>query len=120
MDTSANFAFLTQEFPNVAESATSTERLVYVDPRACCFRARHTLEILVKRIYKIDATLSPPTVQNLDNYIQGPAFRELVPDVVWQKAEYIRKAGNNAVHGKKHPSPESALTVLRDLSHLLY
>ena len=49
-----------------------------------------------------------------------PAFRELVPEVVWQKAEYIRLAGNEAVHGNKTPAPQKALDVVRELSHVLY
>ncbi len=94
-------AFLKQEFPHAAESASYAERHVYGDPRASCFHARHALERLVKRVYKVDETLSPPRVTNLDGYMAEPAFRELVPEVVWQKAEYIRLAGNVAVHGNK-------------------
>ena len=56
--------------------------------------------------------LKPPKVTNLDGYISDPAFRELVPEVVWQKAEYIRQAGNVAVHGNKSPTPETALDVV--------
>jgi len=39
-----------------------------------------------------------------------------VPEVVRQKAEYIRQAGNVAVHGNKTPTPEQALDVVRELS----
>ena len=77
MEISANFEFLRQEFFHVAESASYAERQVYGDPRASCFHARHALERLVKRVYRIDRALSPPRVQNLDNYLQEPAFRAL-------------------------------------------
>ncbi len=120
MEISANFDFLRQEFHYVAESASYAERHVYGDPRASCFHARHALERLVKRVYRVDRTLSPPKVQNLDNYLHEPAFRALVPEVVWQKAEFVRQAGNVAVHGNKTPAPETALDVLRELSHVLY
>ena len=120
MEISANFAFLKQEFPHAAESASFAERHVYGDPRASCFHARHALERLVKRVYRVDRTLSPPKVQNLDSYLTEPAFRELVPGVVWQKAELIRQAGNVAVHGNKTPAPEKALDVVRELYHVLY
>ena len=120
MEVSANFAFLKQEFPHAAESASFAERHVYGDPRAACFHARHALERLVARVYKVDKTLNPPKVTNLDGYLQEPAFRDLVPEVVWQKAEYIRQAGNVAVHGKKMPKPEKALDLVRELSHVLY
>ena len=120
MEVSANFTFLAQEFPHAAESASYAERHVYGDPRASCFHARHALERLVKRVYKVEKTLSPPKVTNLDGYLAEPAFRTLVPEVVWQKAEYIRHAGNVAVHGNKAPAPELALNVMRELAHVLY
>ena len=63
---------------------------------------------------------SPPKVQNLDHYLTEPAFRALVSEAVWQKAEYVRRAGNIAVHGNKTPTPEKALDVVRELAHVLY
>ena len=120
MEVSENFAFLKQEFPHAAESASFAERHVFGDPRASCFHARHALERLVKRVYNVEKTLVPPKVTNLDGYISAPAFRELVPEVVWQKAEYIRHAGNVAAHGNKSPTPEKALDVVRELYHVLY
>ena len=120
MEISANFAFLTQEFPHAAESASFAERHVYGDPRASCFHARHALEHLLKRVYKVEKALKPPKVTNLDGYISDPTFRDLVPEVVWQKAEYIRQAGNVAVHGNRPPAPEQALDVVRELYHVLY
>jgi type I restriction enzyme R subunit len=120
MEISANFAFLKQEFPHAAESASYAERHVYSDPRASCFRARHALEQLVKRVYKIDKILSLPKRHNLDSFLSEPAFRALVPEVVWQKAEYIRLAGNVAVHSNTTPEPAKALEVVRELSHVAY
>ena len=120
MEISANFAFLKQEFPHAAESASYAERHVYGDPRASCFHARHALERLVKRVYKVEKTLNPPNVTRLDAYLSEPAFRAVVPEVVWQKAEYIRQAGNVAVHANKAPAPEQALNVVRELAHVLY
>ena len=120
MKVSANFAFLEQEFSHAAESASYAEHHVYGDPRASCFHARNALKRLVKRVFKVEKTLSPPKVTNLDAYLSDPIFRALVPEVVWQKAEYIRQAGNVAVHGKKTPTPEHALDVVRELAHVLY
>ena len=117
---SENFAFLKHEFPFAAESASLAERQVYGDPRAACFHARHALERLVIRVFKVDKTLSPPKVTNLDNYLGEAAFRELVPEPVWQKAEYVRRAGNSAVHGRKTPEPEIVLGIVRELAHVLY
>ena len=92
MNISANFAFLVQEFPHAAEGATLAERAICGDPRASCFHARHTLEQLVKRVYRLDKRLAPPRVQNLDGYMNEQKFREIAGETVWQKAEYVRKA----------------------------
>ena len=70
MEISANFAFLKQEFPHAAESASYAERHIYGDPRASCFHARHALERLVKRVYRVEKALDPPKVTNLDAYPQ--------------------------------------------------
>ena len=64
-----DFAFLKQEFPHVAESASFAERHVYGDPRASCFHARHALEQLTKRVYRVDKTcvdgrISPTMVRS--------------------------------------------------------
>ena len=120
MEVSANFAFLEREFVHVAESASYAERHVHGDPRASCFHARVALERLLKRIYKVDKALSPPKTTNLEAYLHEPALQELAPEAVWQKAEYIRQAGNVAVHGNKTPTPETALDVLRELFHVAY
>ena len=120
MQVSANFAFLKQQFPYAAESASYAEKHVYGDPRAACFHARHALERLVARVYKIDKALSPPKVTNLKGYLSEPSFRQLVPQVVWLKAELIRDAGNVAVHGKKMPTSDKALDLVRELAHVLY
>ena len=120
MKVSANFAFLTQEFPHVAESASYAEHHVYGDPRASCFHARHALERLVKRVFKVEKTLSPPKVTNLDAYLSDSVFSKLVPERVRRKAEIIRQRGNVAVHGNKTPTSEHALDVVRELWHVLY
>ena len=116
----SNFDFLGQEFFHAAESAEYAERLVHADPRSACFRARHALERLVARVYSVEAELEPPRVANLDGFLNNPAFQELVPEVVCAKAEYVRLAGNSAVHAKKAPTPERALAVVEELFHVAY
>src|SRR3954451_12208453 len=117
---SANFAFLAQEFLPTAEGATLAERSINGDPRASCFHARHTLEQLVKRAYRLDKRLAQPRVSNLDGYLNEPTFLEVVGQTIWQKAEYVRKRGNDAVHGNKAPEASAALDVMRELYHVLY
>ncbi len=120
METSENFAFVGERFPFFKESATRAELQAYADPRASCFHARHALERLVIRLFKVDKSLNQPTVNNLDAYMTEPSFLSLVPQIVWEKAELVRKAGNSAVHGKKAPKPETAIDVLRQLFDVAY
>ena len=120
MEVSANFTPFEQRFITVAESASLAERQIYGDPRASCFHARHALERLVKRVFKIDKSLSPPKVLSLDNYLKESAFVALVPEPVLLKAEFVRQTGNVAVHGNKTPEPETALAAVRELFDILY
>jgi len=117
---SANFTFLAAEFPFVAEGATLAERAVYVDPRAACFHARHTLEQLLKRVFYLDRRLGVPANEKLDGMLNASSFRQVAGDAVWQKAEYIRRRGNDAVHTQKSPTPAAALAMVRELYHVLY
>ena len=64
MEVSENFAFLKQEFPHAAASASFAERHVFGDPRASCFHARHALEHLLKRVYKVEKTLTVSEFQS--------------------------------------------------------
>lgn len=56
----SNFAFLRNEWPEVYASANRAEALATDDPRAACFYARRTLELLVHWLYKYDAKLRLP------------------------------------------------------------
>ncbi len=50
MEISPNFAFLSKDFPQIAESATFAELHALGDPRAALFHARHAVEQLIKSI----------------------------------------------------------------------
>jgi type I restriction enzyme, R subunit len=120
MEVSPNFAFLEQQFPFATESASRAESYVYSDPRAACFHARHALESLIKRVFRLDKSLTTPSVSQLVQYMHDPTFRELMPQAVWHKADFIREMGNVAVHGKKPPTPEKALAVVQELWQVVF
>ncbi len=116
----SNFDFLEQDFFHAAESAAKAELQIRIDPRAACLQARVSLENLIKRVFKVDKTLTAPKIQQLDHYVNDPAFLELIPEAVWQKVEYVRKAGNVAAHGKKAPTTDNAVGVVEELFHISY
>ena len=62
MEVSANFAFLKQSSRMQRRARSLRSTTSTGDPRASCFHARHALERLVKRVYKVERTLSPPKV----------------------------------------------------------
>ena len=74
MEVSENFAFLKQEFPHAAESASFAERHVFGDPRASCFHARHALEHLLKRVYKVEKALEATEGHELGRLHQRPCL----------------------------------------------
>ena len=55
------FCFLQQEFFRSSKSATRAELQAYADPRASCFHARHALELMVIRPFKVDKNLESTT-----------------------------------------------------------
>ena len=65
VNVSPNFAFLVREFPHAAEGATLAERSINTDPRASCFHARHTLEQLVKRVYRVEMIIDQLTARGV-------------------------------------------------------
>lgn len=119
-EVSENFAFLVKEFPKEADSATLAERHTSGDPRGSLFHCRHTLELLVGRLYRLDRALTRPQTNSLGELVHDPGFKKLIPETVWFKMELIREAGNRAVHGRKEPSREGARHAVKELYHILY
>ena len=89
-------------------------------PRAACFYARRTLELVVNWAYKHDAALQLPYQDNLSALIHEPSFKQAAGEAVFGKARVINTLGNRAVHSHR-PVPEAdALAALRELFHVAY
>jgi type I restriction enzyme R subunit len=115
-----NFAFLPKEFRDIAESARQAESHIMDDPRAACFHARFTLESIVHWLYRHDASLHMPYDQSLGALLHDPAFQNLIPQAVFQKARVIQKVGNQAVHSRKQVRQFDALQAVRELHHICF
>ncbi len=116
----SNFAFLKTEWATIYTSATQAEGYVRSDPRSACFHARRSLELAVHWLYEHDPAFRLPYDDNLIVLLTDYSFRENVPDNIGDKAHFIRKFGNRAVHSNRQISQTEAFTVLRELYHLLY
>lgn len=115
-----NFTFLKDEWSEVYDSVLKAESNVSSDPRTACFYARHTLEIAVEWMYQFDGSLSVPYDTTLYGLTSDRTFRANMPNPVFLKIGYVRKASNKAVHDKANVPERDALQVVSDLFHFLY
>jgi type I restriction enzyme R subunit len=116
----SNFAFLPQEFREIAEAAKKAEGYVLPDPRSAGFHARFALEAAVKWLYRFDNRLRTPYDNSLNALLHEPSFQNAVPEAIFQKAKLIQKIGNHAVHEKRAIEQAEALQAAKELHHICY
>ncbi|MGD0185232.1 MAG: DEAD/DEAH box helicase family protein [Roseiarcus sp.] len=116
----SQFAFLSAEFHEAHEHAARAESLAHADPRAACFYARFGLEVMVKWLYRHDASLKDPFETTLSAHIHEPTFQKLVGQALAAKARIVKDLGNSAVHDAKPVPFTQAATALRELFHISY
>jgi hypothetical protein len=66
-------------------------------------------------MFEYDRALPKPYEDQLNAYLNEPAFKALVNGLVYNVARKIQKAGNKAVHDAKAPSKLEAIEVLSAL-----
>ena len=121
MEISANFAFLKQEFPHAAESASYAERHVYGDPRASCFHARHALERLGQACLQGGQDLEAhPRSRNWTPTSASPPSLRLCPRSCGRRRSTSGTRATWRCTATRTPAPELALNVVRELAHVLY
>jgi len=116
----SQFSFLKPEFPTICESAHKAFRTAYRDPRTACFYARRALELTVNWLYKYDTSLRLPYQDNLSALIHEPTFKELVGEAVFNKAKFIIRLGNLAVHNERAVPANDAINAVREFFHVAY
>lgn len=116
----SNFAFLKNEWSKLFESAVKAESAVMSDPRSSCFYARYTLEQAVSWLYQNDQSFGIPYDNNIGALLAHSAFRQNVPDKVYDKAKFIQKIGNVAAHSQRPIKQFDALNTIKELFHFLH
>jgi type I restriction enzyme R subunit len=111
----SQFSFLDAEFPDEFASAEWAERHALSDPGPSVIYARKALESGVKWMFDFDRGLPQPYENQLNAYLNEPAFKALANGLVYNVARKIQKAGNKAVHDAKAPSKLEAIEVLSAL-----
>lgn len=116
----SQFAFLTAEWPLVAEAAGKAVAIIHSDPRAACFYARRALELAVHWAFTHDPALKLPYQDNLSALVHEPTFKTTAGPAVFNKTRIIIQLGNQAVHSTRAIQQYDALTAVRELFHVAY
>jgi len=112
-----NFVFLKEEkrFSDFADIAISAEKILSIDPAASVINCRRAMEIAVKWMYSVDSALVMPWDDKLVSLVNTEEFRDVVDPDLWQRMDFIRKAGNKAAHSGYTVTKDRALLCLEDL-----
>src|SRR5690606_40752756 len=105
----SNFAWIPDDFRQIAESARKAESHIHGDPRAACFYARFGLESIVHWMYRHDPGLRVPYDNTLGALLHEPSFQNLVPEKVFLKARVIQRGGNEAAHSRRSLTKQDGL-----------
>ncbi|MCQ9163912.1 DEAD/DEAH box helicase family protein [Arthrobacter sp. STN4] len=108
------------QWPDLALRARKAEQFAWIDPRVSMMYARHTAEHIVDWIYEHESAIPYPYQRDFNGLLNQPEFKALVGSTVTGKLNAIRKAGNNAVHGKSDPSPQNSQFAVAELFHVCY
>ena len=111
----SQFSFLQQEFGDEFAMAEWAERHALSDPGPAVIYARKALESGVKWAYRYDRSLPEPYEDQLNAYLNEPAFKALANGHVFNVAKKIQRAGNRAVHDSKPPTKLEAVEVISAL-----
>jgi type I restriction enzyme R subunit len=113
--TESQFSFLEAEFGDQFSLAEWAERHALSDPGPAVIHARKALESGVKWMFEHDRALPQPWEDQLNAYLNEPAFKALANGLVFKTAKKIQRAGNAAVHESKEPTQLEAVEVISAL-----
>lgn len=116
----SNFDFLQGDWPEFAGHAKAVERLVHIDARGACIRARFLAEQVVLWMYEFDEDLAVPPDNRMGSLIHEMPFKKITGYKIFSKIDAIRRLGNIAAHDRKTISERDALTACREAFHLMY
>ena len=116
-----NFDFLKEDaqFKSFADMAVRAERLLGIDPEACAIGCRKAMEFAIKWMYTADHFLRMPYKETLVAMINTNRFRELVPDDLMRRIQYVRALGNNAAHAGMQITYEQAALGIENLFYFM-
>ncbi|KNX38272.1 DEAD/DEAH box helicase family protein [Luteipulveratus halotolerans] len=114
----SNFAFVRSTLPELYDDCARAESYVTTDPVSACFWSRRAVEHLVKHLYDV-LGLHAPYDDRIAARIDAAEFKRVTGNGINKKLNLIRRLGNSAVHDTKAIPLPVALSVLRELHHVM-
>ncbi len=111
----SQLGFLEAEFAAVFEAGEKAERYALSDPGTSAIHARRALESGVKWVFTNDRELPQPYENQLNAYLNEPAFKAIKGGKVFTVAKKIQRAGNKAVHEAQPLTKYDAVGVISAL-----
>ena len=113
--TNFNFLKTDPQFATFADTAIQAELVLPISPAFSATGSRTALEFAVKWLYSVDNSLEKPYDEKLVTLINTEDFKDLLPNGLKFKIEYIRKLGNNATHNPGGVTTDQAWLSLENL-----
>lgn len=107
----SQFDFLAEEFPEVHARAVRAEETVYWDTRVACFYGRFSLEAVISRLIPTASGSGYGRLAAIDT----AEAADVLGRVMLAKAQFVRSAGNRAVHERRPVPEQHALAILKEL-----
>ena len=114
----SNFGFLAGQWPEIFRELRAAESYARRDPRSALLYSRRGLEHLVDWLYTAETSLTVPLTDDLYNRLSAPGFAALVPSMVQDKMQAVRKTTNKGVHGTQPVSTQVSLFIVAELFHI--
>lgn len=109
----SNFDFISSEWRMLATTLKEAEQHVHTAPPYAAVLCRKSLEEWVRWLYENDADLEMPYDTTLNTLMYQQDFKDLLAPSLFNRANLVRKLGNDAVHTNLKVQPKEAMHVLQ-------
>ena len=114
----SNFSFLSQHYPEIANTFQLAESYIYTDPASFLVKLRTGCEYIVSRFYEKKGYFKYQNA-NFSDLLGGEDFKKSVPAMIVNLLHVIRKSGNKAAHEfNVKPDTDSLVKNLEYVYHI--
>lgn len=107
------------DFKDFIDIAIIAEKSYSIDASTCIINCRRALEAAIKWMYSVDIDLRMPYNDKLSTLMFNDIFRSILDDNLWDRIDFIRKAGNESAHSSQKKSDSVAKLCLRNLYYFI-